>query len=89
MLSTSKGANVTGSTNRVEVTCKPTRAAKQRLTELGLEPATTRVPLAIVMRAAVIGFAVALHALSASAQTARDVKGPTPLVAIQNEAQRN
>ena len=36
--------------------------------------------------AAVIGIAVALNALSASAQTAKDVKGATPLVAIQNEA---
>jgi hypothetical protein len=38
------------------------------------------------MRVAVIGIVIALHALSASAQTARDVKGPTPLVAIPNEA---
>jgi hypothetical protein len=37
------------------------------------------------MRAAVVGIACTLHALSASAQTAREVKGPTPLVAIQNE----
>ena len=37
-------------------------------------------------RAAVIGMAVALSALTASAQTAKDVKGATPLVAIQNEA---
>lgn len=37
-------------------------------------------------RAAVIGIAVVLSALSASAQTANDVKGATPLVAIQNEA---
>jgi hypothetical protein len=37
-------------------------------------------------RAAVIGIAVALTALAASAQTAKDVKGATPLVAIQNEA---
>lgn len=36
--------------------------------------------------AALIGVAVALHAPSALAQTARDVKGPTPLVAIQDEA---
>src|SRR5690242_3004146 len=35
---------------------------------------------------AVIGTAVAWHILSASAQTAKDVKGPTPLIAIQNEA---
>jgi Family of unknown function (DUF6130) len=33
----------------------------------------------------VIGIAVALHVLSASAQSAKDVKGSTPLVAIQNE----
>ena len=32
------------------------------------------------------GIALALSALSASAQSARDIKGPTPLVAIQNEA---
>ena len=36
--------------------------------------------------AAVIGIAVVLSALSAWAQTAKDVKGATPLVAIQNEA---
>lgn len=35
---------------------------------------------------AVIGIAVASCALSASAQSAKDVKGPTALVAIQNEA---
>jgi Family of unknown function (DUF6130) len=34
---------------------------------------------------AVVGVALVLHALSASAQTAKDVKGATPLVAIQNE----
>jgi hypothetical protein len=33
-----------------------------------------------------IGIAAALLALSASAQSAKDIKGPTPLVAIQNEA---
>lgn len=37
------------------------------------------------VRAAVIGIAVVLSALSASAQTAKDIKGPTPLVAIPNE----
>ena len=36
--------------------------------------------------AAVVGIAVALSAFSASAQTAKDIKGATPLVAIQNEA---
>ena len=35
---------------------------------------------------AVIGAAFVFHILSASAQTAKDVKGPTPLVAIPNEA---
>jgi hypothetical protein len=87
MLSASKGVNVKGSANnRVGVTCKPTRAVRQRLTALGLEPATTQARLAIVLRAAVIGIAVVLHTLSASAQSAKDVKGPTPLVAIQNQA---
>jgi hypothetical protein len=38
------------------------------------------------VRAAVIGISIALHALSVSAQTAKDVKGATPLVAIQDEA---
>jgi Family of unknown function (DUF6130) len=37
-------------------------------------------------KAAVIGVAVVVCTLSASAQTAKDVKGATPLVAIQNEA---
>jgi hypothetical protein len=41
--------------------------------------------LAIITRATVFGIAVALYALSASAQTAKDVKGATPLVAIQDE----
>lgn len=35
---------------------------------------------------AIIGTTLALRILSASAQSAKDVKGPTPLVAIQNEA---
>jgi hypothetical protein len=39
-----------------------------------------------VRSSAVICIAVALHPLLASPQSARDVKGPTPLVAIQNEA---
>jgi hypothetical protein len=41
--------------------------------------------LKIVTRAAVAGMACTFFAFSASAQTAREVKGPTPLVAIQNE----
>ena len=42
--------------------------------------------IAIATRVAVISIPVALLWLSAPAQTARDVKGATPLVAIQNEA---
>jgi hypothetical protein len=86
MLSTSRSSNVAGNADRVEVTNQPARVAQQRLTALGLGPATRQAPLAIFARATVIGLVVALHALSASAQSARDVKGPTPLVAIQNEA---
>jgi hypothetical protein len=41
--------------------------------------------LAIITRTAVIGIAVVIHALSASAQSAKDVKGATPLVAIHDE----
>jgi hypothetical protein len=41
--------------------------------------------LKIVTKAAAVGMACTLYALSAAAQTAREVKGPTPLVAIQNE----
>jgi hypothetical protein len=47
--------------------------------------ATPHWSLTILTNAAVIGIAVALHALSASAQTAKDVKGATPLVAVQDE----
>lgn len=49
-------------------------------------PRTSHAPLGIVLWATLIGFAVALQAPRASAQTARDVVGPTPLVAIPNEA---
>jgi hypothetical protein len=52
----------------------------------GRAPARPHISLGIVMRAAVIGCAFALHALVASAQSARDIRGPTPLVAIPNEA---
>jgi hypothetical protein len=86
MRNTSRSADVTGTANSVEVPIKPVRVAKQRLTGLGQGPATTQAPLAIVIRAAVIGIVIVLHALSASAQSAKDIKGPTPLVAIQNEA---
>src|SRR5258707_1127020 len=59
---------------------------RRRINTLCLRRATPHGSLAIIARGAVIGIAVALHALSASAQTAREVKGPTPLVAIQGEA---
>jgi hypothetical protein len=39
-----------------------------------------------VVRTSAIVIAAALYALPTSAQTAKDVKGATPLVAIQNEA---
>jgi hypothetical protein len=51
-----------------------------------IQPSTTQQCTKHVGRAAAIAVAVALIALSATAQTARDVKGATPLVAIQNEA---
>jgi hypothetical protein len=41
--------------------------------------------LTTLLYPAVIAIAVALHGLPASAQTAKDVKGATPLVAIQDE----
>lgn len=47
---------------------------------------TSHARLGFVLRAALIGVAVALQAPRASAQTAKDVVGPTPLVAIPNEA---
>jgi hypothetical protein len=42
--------------------------------------------MCLIARTAVIGFAFAFLTLSASAQTARDVKGATPLVAVQDES---
>ena len=62
--------------------------AGQRSTEHAANDATRPLhgSLAIIARTAVIGVASALLALSALAQTAKDVKGATPLVAIQNEA---
>ena len=47
--------------------------------------AAPHVPLGTVMRATMIGMAVALSARAALAQTAKDVRGATPLVAIENE----
>ena len=43
------------------------------------------VPRAILTRAGVIGIAIVLQTFCVSAQTAKDVKGATPLVAIQDE----
>lgn len=51
-----------------------------------IQPSTTEQRTKHALRAAVVGIAVALIAFSARAQTARDIKGATPLVAIQNEA---
>lgn len=51
-----------------------------------IEPSTTQQRTNYAVSAAVIVIAVALIAISATAQTARDIKGATPLVAIQNEA---
>ena len=42
-------------------------------------------PRAILTRAGVIGIAIVLQTVGVSAQTAKDVKGATPLVAIQDE----
>ena len=86
MPSTLIGPNVTGSAKGIELAGKTTGAANRRLTGGSLDPARPDMPLAIVVRAAVIGITVVLHTFSALAQSARDVKGPTPLVAIQNEA---
>jgi hypothetical protein len=87
MPNTRKSESVTGRVRRVGAASKTARerAAKQRLTGYGLEPATPHVPPGIVMRAAVIGIMAALYALSAVAQTAKEVKGATPLVSIPNE----
>lgn len=51
-----------------------------------IQPSTTQQRIKHAVRAAVIGIAIGLCAISASAQTAKDIKGATPLVAIQNEA---
>ena len=51
-----------------------------------IQPSTTQERAKQAVRATAIVIAVALHALSALAQTAKDIKGATPLVAIQNEA---
>ncbi len=46
---------------------------------------TTSATQTAILKIALIAAALALLATAAAAQTARDVKGPTPLVAIQNE----
>ena len=51
-----------------------------------IQPSATQQRTKHAVRAAMIGIAVALIALSATAQAARDIKGATPLVTIQNEA---
>lgn len=51
-----------------------------------IQPSATLQRTKHAVRTAVIGIAVALSAFPASAQTARDVKGATPLIAIQDEA---
>src|SRR5271157_36159 len=71
-------AELTELRRRISATEWPEREA--------VRPATPHGSLAIISSAVLIGIVVALHALSAAAQTARDVKGPTPLVAIQDEA---
>ena len=50
-----------------------------------LSHATLDRSLVMIAMMVVIGIAVVLHGLSASAQTAKDIKGPTPLVAIPNQ----
>jgi hypothetical protein len=51
-----------------------------------IQTSTTQQRTSQAVRATAIVIALALQALSASAQTARDVKGAIPLVAIQDEA---
>ena len=51
-----------------------------------IQPNTTQQRTKHAGKATAIVIAIALHAFSTSAQTAKDVKGATPLVAIQNEA---
>lgn len=51
-----------------------------------IRPSATQRRSKHALRAAVTVIAVALIGLSATAQSAREIKGATPLVAIQNEA---
>lgn len=51
-----------------------------------IQPSTTQQRTKQVVRAAAICIAAAFIALSSNAQSAKDTKGATPLVAIQNEA---
>ena len=51
-----------------------------------IQPNATQQRVKQAAKATAIVIVTALHALSSPAQTAKDVKGATPLVAIQNEA---
>jgi hypothetical protein len=86
--STRKSEYITGSAGRFGAARKTPREDAARPFQTGHRHGTPKphVSPGVVMRAAVIGITIALHALSASAQSARDVKGPTPLVAIPDEA---
>ena len=57
----------------------------KRLLVSPLRHLTSRVVL-VALRRTAVGGAVALCALCASAQSAKDIRGPTPLIAIPNEA---
>ena len=80
MCSVSNHANIGALTDRVADRAKAIRTAKG---PLRLDRATLQVRFALVMVALVIGIAATLPAC---AQSAKDIKGATPLVAIQDEA---
>src|SRR5262249_22760963 len=61
--------------------CRSTRPRSLRSRRLRM----IEEPRAMVVKGAIAAGAVALLALSAAAQTAKEFKGATPLVAIQNE----
>jgi hypothetical protein len=85
MLSTSISPNATESVKGIELAGNIPDAENQLLIGHNLKPTKTDLSPSIIVRAAVIGITVILHTFSASAQSAKDVKGSTPLVAIQNE----
>ena len=76
--------NVAEGGERVDLGSRTTRSRAAEHTPMALCFGSA-TPRATMLMASVIGIAVATAALSAAAQTAKDVKGPTPLVAIQNE----